>query len=83
MHRVNGAYDKQRSCAPLRFIQRNDKDASILIQELLKQLEKNKMNLQDCRSQCYDNVDPPTGTSSYRNDPPTGTSGFSQRNRPV
>ena len=40
----------------LGFIPISDKDAASLVQEILKQLEKDNMNLQDCRSQCYDNA---------------------------
>ncbi len=39
----------------LGFIQISGKDAASLVQEILKQLEKDNINLQDCRSQCYDN----------------------------
>ncbi|XP_071051135.1 zinc finger MYM-type protein 1-like [Onthophagus taurus] len=40
----------------LGFLPISDKDAASLVQEILKQLEKDNMNLQDCRSQCYDNA---------------------------
>ncbi|XP_053147367.1 uncharacterized protein LOC128343036 [Hemicordylus capensis] len=40
----------------LGFIQVSQKDAESLVEEILKQLEKDKMELQDCRSQCYDNA---------------------------
>ncbi len=36
-------------------MQINGKDAASLVQEILKQLEKDNMNLQDCRSKCYNN----------------------------
>ncbi|XP_053108997.1 uncharacterized protein LOC128326342 [Hemicordylus capensis] len=40
----------------LGFIQVNRKDAESLVEDILKQLEKDEMELQDCRSQCYDNA---------------------------
>ncbi|XP_022257421.1 uncharacterized protein LOC106473238 [Limulus polyphemus] len=40
----------------LGFIQIRQKDAESLVEDILKQLEKNEMELQDCRSQCYDNA---------------------------
>ncbi|KMQ89322.1 zinc finger mym-type protein 1-like protein [Lasius niger] len=38
------------------FIQISQKNAESLVEDILKQLEKDEMELQDCRSQCYDNV---------------------------
>ncbi|XP_067127426.1 uncharacterized protein [Centruroides vittatus] len=40
----------------LGFIQISQKDAGSLVDEILKQLGKDDMDLQDCRSQCYDNA---------------------------
>ena len=40
----------------LGFIQTNKKDAESLANVILKQLEKDRMNILDCRSQCYDNA---------------------------
>ena len=40
----------------LGFIQISQKKAGSLVDEILKQLEKDDMDLQDCRSQCYDNA---------------------------
>lgn len=40
----------------LGFIQINLKDAESLVETILNQLEKDEMELQDCRSQCYDNA---------------------------
>ncbi|XP_065077070.1 52 kDa repressor of the inhibitor of the protein kinase-like [Ochlerotatus camptorhynchus] len=40
----------------LGFIQINLKDAESLVGTILSQLEKDGMDLQDCRSQCYDNA---------------------------
>ena len=40
----------------LGFIQISSKDAESLVEDILKQLEKNEMELQDCQSQCYDNA---------------------------
>ncbi|GBP70307.1 Zinc finger MYM-type protein 1 [Eumeta japonica] len=40
----------------LGFIQISQKDAGSLVDEIFKQLETDDMNLQDCRSQCYDNA---------------------------
>lgn len=40
----------------LGFIQIRQKDAASLVTEIVNQLEKDDMNLQDCRSQCYDNA---------------------------
>ncbi|XP_072129186.1 zinc finger MYM-type protein 1-like [Mobula birostris] len=40
----------------LGFIQISQKDAESLVEDILKQLEKDEMELQDCRSQCYDNA---------------------------
>ncbi|XP_040262207.1 52 kDa repressor of the inhibitor of the protein kinase-like [Bufo bufo] len=40
----------------LGFIQISQKDAESLVEDILKQLEKDGMELQDCRSQCYDNA---------------------------
>ncbi|XP_022235455.1 uncharacterized protein LOC106475694 [Limulus polyphemus] len=41
----------------LGFIQIRQKDAESLVEDILKQLEKDEMELHDCRSQCYDNAD--------------------------
>ncbi|XP_072172633.1 zinc finger MYM-type protein 1-like [Diadema setosum] len=40
----------------LGFIQISQKDAKSLAETIEKQLEKDKMDLKDCRSQCYDNA---------------------------
>ncbi|XP_013771940.1 uncharacterized protein LOC106457104 [Limulus polyphemus] len=40
----------------LGFIQIRQKDAESLVEDILKQLEKDEMKLHDCRSQCYDNA---------------------------
>ena len=40
----------------LGFIQLSDKDAASLAQTILEQLEKDDMNVENCRSQCYDNA---------------------------
>ncbi|XP_053158016.1 uncharacterized protein LOC128347425 isoform X2 [Hemicordylus capensis] len=48
----------------LGFIQVSQKDAESLVEDILKQLEKDKMELQDCRSQCYDNAAVMAGHSS-------------------
>ncbi|XP_072135882.1 zinc finger MYM-type protein 1-like [Mobula birostris] len=40
----------------LGFIQIRQKDAESLVEDILKQLEKDEMELQDCQSQCYDNA---------------------------
>uniref|UniRef100_UPI00358F7EF6 zinc finger MYM-type protein 1-like n=1 Tax=Myxine glutinosa TaxID=7769 RepID=UPI00358F7EF6 len=40
----------------LGFIQISQKDAESLVEDILKQLEKDEMELQDCRSHCYDNA---------------------------
>lgn len=40
----------------LGFIKISQKDAESLVEDILKQLEKDGMELQDCRSQCYDNA---------------------------
>ena len=40
----------------LGFIQISQKDAESLDEDTLKQLEKDEIELQDCRSQCYDNA---------------------------
>lgn len=40
----------------LGFIQISQKDAESLVEDILKQLEKDEMELQDCRSQCFDNA---------------------------
>ncbi|XP_023243675.1 uncharacterized protein LOC111641700 [Centruroides sculpturatus] len=40
----------------LGFIQISQKDAGSLVDKMLKQLGKDDMDLQDCRSQCYDNA---------------------------
>ncbi|XP_072179742.1 zinc finger MYM-type protein 1-like [Diadema setosum] len=40
----------------LGFIQVSQKDAKSLAETIEKQLEKDKMDLKDCRSQCYDNA---------------------------
>ena len=37
-------------------IQISQKDAESLVEDILKQLEKDEMELQDCRSQCYYNA---------------------------
>ncbi|CAH0547079.1 unnamed protein product [Brassicogethes aeneus] len=39
----------------------SQKDAGSLVDEILKQLDKDDMNIQDCRSQCYDNAAVMTG----------------------
>ena len=38
------------------FIQISQMDIESLVEDILKELEKNEMELQDCRSQCYDNA---------------------------
>ena len=40
----------------LGFIQISQKDAKSFVQDILNQLEKDEMELEDCRSQCYDNA---------------------------
>ena len=40
----------------LGFLQLSDKDAASLAQTILEQLEKDDMNVENCRSQCYDNA---------------------------
>ena len=40
----------------LGFIQISQKDAESLAEDILKQLGKDEMELQDCQSQCYDNT---------------------------
>lgn len=48
----------------LGFIQISQKNAESLVEDILKQLEKDEMELQDCRSQCYDNA---TVMAGHRN----------------
>lgn len=40
----------------LGFIQISQKNAESLVKNILKQLEKDEMKLQDCQLQCYDNA---------------------------
>ena len=48
----------------LSFIQISQKDAESLVKAILRQLEQDKMELQDCRPQCYDNAAVMTGHRS-------------------
>ena len=38
------------------FIQISQKDAESLVKVIMQQIEKVKMKLEDCRSQCYNNT---------------------------
>ncbi|KAJ6660909.1 hypothetical protein lerEdw1_017066 [Lerista edwardsae] len=57
----------------LGFIQISQKDAESLVQNILKRLEDDGMDLQDWRSQCYDNAAVMAGHRSYG--PSIGESG--------
>uniref|UniRef100_A0A0L8IEX9 Uncharacterized protein n=1 Tax=Octopus bimaculoides TaxID=37653 RepID=A0A0L8IEX9_OCTBM len=53
--------DFEKKCVWVRetflgFIQAGEKDTESLVDVILKQLADDKMALEDCRSQCYDNV---------------------------
>ena len=52
-------FEKKTVCIKesfLGFIQLSDKDAASLAQTILEQLGKDDMNVENCRSQCYDNA---------------------------
>jgi hypothetical protein len=56
---VDVDFDRKEVCVKesfLGFIQVSQKDAQSLVQDIVNQLKKDNMPLEDCRSQCYDNA---------------------------
>ncbi|CAL1534480.1 unnamed protein product [Lymnaea stagnalis] len=53
-HREHISVDFERK--DIGFIQISQKDAKRYVQDILHQLEKDEMKLEDCRSQGYDNT---------------------------